>query len=210
MISIRSRFRSPVLLGTGLIVVTAGCAGVPAEYRNASPLALQKSFFGGYKYTYRGGEAAKAIGMVTYTASFRELLSQQPDALAEAERGVPWHYVNLASTAGFAIYSIVTLVNAVNDQSNASSIAELNEASDISGTDIAVMVGLSAVSVASGLAARSHLLTAARLFNNGANSTGAADSPRSRLLSALPTTLRIDPIRGDYGVGRKLRTPKGW
>ena len=205
------RITCVTLLALGVGAAGAGCAGVPAQYRTSSPIALQSGFLSGYKYTHRQSEPTKVFGLVSYSSGFRELLSQQPEAWAEAERGVPFHYIALASTAGFTLYTIVTLADQFNDQSNASTFAELNEAGEITGTDIAVMLGFAAVTAVAGRAARSHLLNAVGLFNGGATSTGigAARFP-IRPSALVPKALWVDPARESLGIGWRLQPPTGW
>jgi hypothetical protein len=200
---------SPRIRSTaGVLVLAAvslgwGCASVPAQYRNSSPIALQSGLFRGYTYTHENSAPARVLGTVSYSSSFRELLAQEPEALAEAQRAVPFHYLAGASTLGVAVYSLVSIVNQFNRQANASTPAELTRAGEISTTDIAVTLGLGAVSVVAGRSARSYLLNAVEIFNarseeNASDGAGAArETP-----GPLPTLLEIDPF------GRRLLL--GW
>lgn len=205
--AIRSSVRQPVLLllVLGLSMSLSGCLGVPSQYRASEPLALQKSTFGPYKYTYEGDEAKKVMGMVTYSASFKDVLAQQPDAMQEAQRAVPFQYIGGVSGIAFGVYAIVTTVRDINRTTNASSFEELNQSSTVSGTDIAIILGLGGLTIVSSLVARSHLLRAVDLFNDGTNGGDEADSPLwAHVRAAFPNTLQVNPARGEYGIGWSL------
>jgi hypothetical protein len=188
-----------------LIITTAGalsaCAGVPAQYRT-SRLAIQKSGLATLKYSMDGSKPEKVHGFVTYRSSFLELLSQQPSALAEAKRAVPYHYaaagVALASTA----YALTELVAAVGG-SDGETLGELDEASAHAERGaFAGLGGIVGMLILSKLA-QSHMYGSVGMFNEGLKaSNGGADDSKLGLnaLSVLPNTFRLDP-KGSIGIG---------
>ncbi len=206
MLSMRNRLMtSPcaALLLVGLFATLSGCAGIPAKYQSSQKLALRKGFLGPYKYTYENGTPAKVYGMVSYSASFKKVLSQQPAALAEAERAVPYHYATLALAAGLGLYSIVTFVDVISqsDQDPFGAAAKLNSVAG-------VMLAGSVFGAVLGYPSRSHLLRAVDHFNGNPTPPDLGSSePRFEwnLASVLPSTVQLDPVGQRVGIGWVLR-----
>ena len=190
----RPQSKIAVLLWLGLLPSSTGCVSAPAEFRNSSPIALQRGVFSGYKYTYQGGEAEKLLGFISYSSSFRELMSQQPAALAEAKRAVPFQYLTGVALAGFTY----------------SSLRYSSSDADAFGTEFQMMVGSVALFGVFSNLANKHALNSVRIFNAGVGDSGEAASWMRPVFATLPNTLRFDPVRGNYGIGWRLGTPRNW
>jgi len=181
------------------LTALSGCSAIPAQYRT-SKLALQKSGLGPHKYTYDNSAPARVYGFVTYSASFKDLLSRQPAALAEASRAVPYHYVVMAMNVGTLVYGGITIANVLSEA----------EEDPVGGS--AKLESMMAVAVANtvlggvlGYAARNHMLRAVDIFNREPAAPGSAASGLlDNLVSAIPNTIQLDPVRQRVGIGWSL------
>lgn len=214
----RLRLLRCVLISAATVLsgcVTASFKSIPEELKS-SRLALheRRVFSTGVKYTLEGREQEPVHTLLgTYTGSFRDLLSQQPEALAEAERAVPYQYASLGIFVLGNAYAISQFVAAVNKTSEAQTAAQIDEGSGQAERAFGAAIATALFSLILRTPARSHLYDSVVMFNAGLDSSGPDRMERSvtsPMLSVLPSAVRLNPLTRQIDVGWTLRTGGGW
>ncbi len=193
----------------GLIVASltmlSACVTVPQQY-SSSRLALEKGTFSGFKYTYDGSEPEGVYNFWgTYSGSFTDRLSEQPSALEEARRALPYQYASLGLTAAFTIYAVSELVKG--SDTGSGSFSDINEAEGHLTNVIGAALGIVITGIVLGIPARNHLYNSVGMFNGGL----AQPSDRvhrgmaPKLLPILPSTVRLNASTRQVDIGWRLR-----
>ncbi len=202
-------FHWQVRLGvlTAAVTLLSSCASVPAEYRS-SRLALQKTTFSGFKYTFDGSDPDRVRGLWLgmYNPSFLDLLSQEPAALAEAKKAEPFVYAGLAITAISTIYAISELAAAASSDNE--TFAQLNESEEHLTRSMGAVIGGLIFNAILGIPVRNHLLNSVGLFNaglDGDDSEMSAGIPSNKIRYVVPNSVRANPLTRRFDMGWKLR-----
>jgi hypothetical protein len=190
---------------------TGSFKGVPEELES-SRLALQERRFlsTGVKYTLDDAERESVHTLLgTYDRSFREVLSQQPEALAEAERAVPYQYASLGVLVLGTAYAVSQMVDAAGNSSEAQTFGELDEASGQVERAFFAAVGAALFSALLNTPARTHLYDAVTMFNGGLDSSESPPEERGlaqRVFSGARPSARLSPALWRLDLGVTLRT----
>ncbi|MGH7459731.1 MAG: hypothetical protein ACREMA_01725 [Longimicrobiales bacterium] len=194
--TLTAALRALPLIPAGFLLALLGCASsVPAKYRTSEPIALQKSFFGPFRYTHQNGPPEQVYGLVTYSSSFKELLSQRPAALAEAQGAAPFLYGSSALSIGYAAYGAVTIANVLSESDVSNSLDSF----------VGVTLAYGVFAGVLGYASRSHLLRAVDQFNSSPTVPEPnLNESRWSPAAILPTTMQLDR-GGRLEIGWTLR-----
>lgn len=140
------------------------------------------------------------------------MLAEQPAALEEAQKAVPYHYATLAIVIPSTVYSIMLFADVLS-QANSNSLAGINEASNTSDRLVAVTLLSSVAAGLLSIAARNHMFKSEGLFNEALaapDSSGDRARWTAHAARILPDRFSADPVRGRYGIGWSFGTPRGW
>lgn len=199
-----------LMLALGAVALVAGCASVPEQYRT-SRLALERGGLGSVRFTFDGSQPEKVIGLFTYNSSFLDVLAQQPLALAEARRAVPYHYASAGIFVVGTLYTLSEFLAYVSASSDAGTLGELGEASARGDRVLAAIAATTLLGILPSIPANRHMYASVGLFNAGltdpaGNGTGPeAWSP----LSIVPNRLALDPAARRLSLGWTVPTTVG-